>query len=296
MGGIYPAVPTTAEIDVVKLHAFMKDPTKVNRLVNDEAADTFVSDWLFPNTIETNGAVLYEVADGTYLSRDPEEVAPGAVYPRAKVTEGETAFARVPKVGIDVPVTDEKIAESNRDEVKRAAQQVGRHVRRQIDTPALVSASAAITDTVASTGDWWLDIMTAVAQINEESEDYNADSVLVPWSLYPEVAHDLIPILPKEQRDGVVQTGKLPTIAGITIAPAILPAGATDPLVIDRQSFGRRAFKRIPSPEYTGDPRNGIETWSRRDPVANDQWLIRGRRPMIVIVHEPRAGRRITGA
>src|SRR3546814_7053652 len=37
-------------------------------------------------------------------------------------------------------------------------------------------------------------------------------------------------------------------------------------------------FRSIPSPEYEGDPANGIETWARRDPVANDQWLIRGRR------------------
>jgi hypothetical protein len=295
MGGIYPAVPSQNEQDVAKLQRFLREPTYMARLVHDENADTFLSDWLFPTTTETSGSVLYEVSDGVYLDRPPEEVSPGADYPRAKPTDGEAAFARVPKNGIDVPITDEKLQESKRDEIKRAAQQVGRHVRRQIDTPALVAANAAVTKTVAATGDWWFDIMTAVGQINNEPENYNADAVVIPWDKYADVAKDVVGLLPREDRGGVVQTGKLPTIAGITIAPAIMPPGS-DPMVVDRQVFGRRAFRRIPSPEYSGDPANGIETWTRRDQQANDQWLVRGRRPMIAVIHEPRAGRRITGA
>lgn len=295
MGGIYPAVPTQQEVDVQKLHRFLNEPTSVNRLVNDENADTFISDFIFPTTIETNGALLYEVAEGTYLDRDPEEVAPGAVYPRAKPTDGEAAFAKIPKVGIDVPVTDEKLQESKRDEVRRAAKLVGRHVRRQIDTPALLGAAAAVTKTITATGDWWQDIMDGVASINEEPEGYSADTVLIQWSKYAKLAGNLLPALPREMANGVVQTGRLPVIAGVTIAPAILPAG-TDTMILDRDVFGSRAFRRIPSPEYTGDPANGIETWTRRDPMANDQWLIRGRRPMIAVVREPRAARRIVGA
>ena len=75
---------------------------------------------------------------------------------------------------------------------------------------------------------------------------------------------------------------------------ARLPAG-TDGIVLDRSVFGARAFRRIPSPEYVGSSESGIETWSRRDPVANDQWLIRGRRSMIGVIQEPRAARKLTG-
>ncbi|MBD3781694.1 MAG: hypothetical protein IE926_01880 [Micrococcales bacterium] len=297
MGGIYPSVPTTTEIDVAKLHQFMKDPTKVQRLVNDENANTFLSDFLFPTTIETNGAVLYEVSAGVYLDRDPEEVNPGAVYPRAKPTDGDAAFAKVPKVGIDVPVTDEKLLESNRDEIKRAAQQVGRHVRRQIDTPAVAIVQTVVTSTLALDGTkgWWYTISKAVGEINNEPENYEADTVVVPWDLWADVAYDVMGFLPRETQSGVVQTNKLPEIAGITIAPAVMPPGS-DPVVLDRKVFGSRAFKRIPSPEYTGDPKTGIETWTRRNPLGNDETLIRGRRPMIAVAQEPRAARRITGA
>ena len=296
MGAIYPSVPTQAEIDIARLHAFLKDPTKVQRLVNDENANTFLSDFLFPNTVETTGAVLYEISAGVYLDRNPEEVAPGAVYPRAKPTDGDSAFAKVPKVGIDVPVTDEKLAESNRDELKRAAQQVGRHVRRQIDTPAVAVVQTVVTNTVTKDAKgWWYTISKAVGQINNEPENYDADTVLVPWDKWADVAYDVLGILPRETQSGVVQTNKLPEIAGITIAPAVMPPGS-DPVVLDRGVFGSRAFKRIPSPDYTGDPKTGIETYTRRNPLANDEWLIRGRRPMVAIVQEPRAARRITGS
>ena len=111
MGGIYPSTPVQADVDVRVLWRFLQDPTAVGRLVNDVNADTFLADFVFPTTIETNGSLLYEVSDGSYVDRDPEEIAPGAVYPRAKPTDGTAAFARVPKIGEDVPITDEKLLE-----------------------------------------------------------------------------------------------------------------------------------------------------------------------------------------
>ena len=47
--------------------------------------------------------------------------------------------------------------------------------------------------------------------------------------------------------------------------------------------------------EYSGSSSTGIETWTRRDPDANDQWLIRGRRAVVPIVQEPLAAVEITG-
>lgn len=301
MGGIYPAVPTQADIDLKILWRFLQDPTSVNRLVNDENANTFISDWLFPTTIEANGALLYEVGDGSYLDRDPEEVAPGSVYPHAKPTDGTAALARIPKPGLAVDLTDEKLQESKRDELKRASQQLGRSIRRKVDTPAILGASAAVTKTVPAQAAWngstqkaWLDIMLAVASINDEDENYEADTVLLSWTAYAWAAYALLPALPREASNGVVNTAKLPELAGLTFAPAKLPAG-TDAMVLDRKVFGSRAFRRIPSPEYTGDPANGIETASGRNPLRNDAWVIQGRRPMIAVVREPRAARRITG-
>lgn len=303
MGGIYPAAPTQAEIDLIKLRRFLNDPTSVNRRVNDVNADTFLSDFLFPEVIETNGSLLYEISDGVYLDRDPEIVAPGAVYPRAKPTEGEAAFAAVPKTGIDVPITDEKIAESGRNEIDRASRQIGRHVRRVIDGRALTATSAAVTLTQAAVGgNWatdatrkvWLTVELAKASIDDEVENYEADTVLLTRTAYAYAMDGLLAALPRESTDGVVNTGKLPVINGMTFAPASLPAGV-EGLVLDRKVFGARAFRRLASPEYTGDSATGIETWSRRNPLGNDEWLVRGRRMMLSIVREPRAARKLTG-
>lgn len=306
MGAIYPAAPTQSEVDQIKLRRFLADPTAVNRRVNDLAANTFLTDFILPNTIETTGAVLYEISEGVYLDRDPEIVAPGAAYPRAKPTDGDAAFASVPKTGIDVPVTDEKLQESRRNEIDRASRQVGRHVRRVIDTRTITAALAAVTKTQAVIGQaWngadpkltraWATIMAAVQDIAAEPEEYEADTVLLSLRVWPYAVEAFgVTALSDAQKADAVRTSQLPVVAGVTLAPARLPAG-TDGIVLDRSVFGARAFRRIPSPEYVGSSETGIETWSRRDPVANDQWLIRGRRSMIGVIQEPRAARKLTG-
>lgn len=303
MGGIYPAAPSTAEIDLIKLRRFLNDPTGVNRRANELAANTFLSDFLFPEVISTNGSLLYEISDGVYLDREPEVVAPGAVYPRAKPTEGDLAFAAVPKTGIDVPITDEKLAESGRNEIDRALTQVGRHVRRVIDTRALTALGTAVTLTQAAVGGIafsaagarpWLTVELAKASIDDEPEDYEADTVVLTRTNYAYAMEALLPALPRESATGVLQTGQLPVINGMTWVPAALPAGISG-LVLDRKVFGARAFRDLPSPEYTGSSATGIETWVRRNPLANDEYLARGRRIMLAVVREPRAARKLTG-
>jgi hypothetical protein len=59
--------------------------------------------------------------------------------------------------------------------------------------------------------------------------------------------------------------------------------------------LGSLGYERIPSPEYSGDPSSGVETQSRRNPAGNDEWLVRGRRPVVPFVQEPGAGCKITG-
>ena len=160
---------------------------------------------------------------------------------------------------------------------------------------------AAVTKTQAASAVWtgasakpFLDIELAAASIADEDLGYEADTV-------PDVPHPLRPrgfgapaVAAARDRGSVLTSGNLPTIAGLTLAPAKLPTGV-DALVLDRRVFGYMGYERIPSPEYDGDPATGIETWARRDPDANDSWLVRGRRPVVPIIDNPNAARKITG-
>lgn len=304
MAGIYPTTHTLSG-DKVIAERFLKNPTLVKRRVDELAAQTFLADFLFTGREETSGgSVLYEVADGVYLDGKPEVVNPGAEYPRILPTSGAAALATLRKRGADVPITDEKIGRSGLNEVDRALRQLTVTIRRDVDDSAVIAATTAVTQTQAAKASWtditgrraWLDIELAKATLEGHKMGYEADTVLVKRGLYPYLAESLLAALPREQRDGTLYTGKLPVINGLTVAPADFPAGSgVDVMVVDRKVFGSLAYERIPSPEYQGDPATGIETWVRRDPDGNDQWLVRGRRPVAPIVQEPRAAVEITG-
>ena len=303
MAGIYPTTPVLSG-DAVTVDRFLKSPTLVRRRVDELAAQTFLADFLFTGREETNGSVIYEVGDGVYLAGKPEVVNPGAEYPRVLPTSGAAALAVLRKRGLDVPITDEKIGRSGMNEVDRALRQVAVTIRRDVDDSAVIAATTAVTQTQAAKGTWsdlasrraWLDVELAKAQIDGSHRGYEADTLLVRREAYAYLAESLLAALPRESTDGTLSTGRLPVLNGLTVAPADFPASSgVDAMVVDRKTFGALAYERIPSPEYQGDPATGIETWARRDPDGNDQWLVRGRRPVVPLVQEPMAAVEITG-
>ncbi len=303
--GSYPATAPALNADVLTISRFLNDPTLVNRRVNELASLKFISDFLLTgrHNIE-GGALLYEIAGsgGLYTSRDPEIVAPGAEYPRATPTEGAVALAKASKWGQDIPITDERIKREKTRALERGLSQVATTVIRKIDTVAMTGIGAAVTKTIAASAAWtsatpsiFLDVARAAASIEEEDQGYEADTVVCSPTLFAYVRNALLPALPRESADTTLTTGELPAVNGLTFVPSNrLPAG-TNALVLDRKVFGGIGYEDLPSPEYEGDPATGIETWSRRNPAANDEWLVRGRRPVVPVIQEPSAGRKITG-
>lgn len=309
MSTIYPALAPLTDASVAQLTAFLSSPTSVQRKVDELSVNTFLGDVLFTGRYETNGALIYSIGGGAYTNRDPEAVNPGAEYPRAAPTTGTPATARTTKWGQDTPITDENLQVQRLSAVNRGLAQVVNSVRRTVDRACLTAAAAAITRTQPAAVAWdqpganpWRDIMKAVAQISDDDTDgaaaYDPQTVVVTHALFADLADKLISQLPRESRDNAVLTGTVAVVAGLRILPAPagrMPAGI-EALVLDTDLFGGLGYQRIPSPEYSGDPAMGIETWVRRDPDANDSWLARGRRPVVPIVEEPRAAVKITGA
>lgn len=300
---IYPASPTI-EGNQVAVDRFLKSPHLIQRRVDELAAQTFLADYLFTGRETGPGAVVYEVGDGIYLDRAPEVVNPGGEYPRALPTTGTAALAKISKRGVDVPITDEKVGRGLMNEVDKRLRQVVTSVRRDVDTAAVAAATAAVTQAQEASAPWtaqtgrrtWLDIELAAATIEDLQMGYKPDTVLVSTSLYPYLAESLLGQLPREGSDKTVTTGTLPVIGDLAIAPAHFPASSgVQAMVVDRSVFGSLVFEEIPSPEYTGTAKAGVQTWVRRDPDGNDQWLVRGRRPVVPIVQEPRAAVEITG-
>lgn len=303
----YPPAPPTISGDNITISRFLNAPASVQRRLRTIAENRFIADVLLTGRYETSGgSLLYEQSESIYTSRTPAAVNAGAEYPRASAVPGPAALAGVTKWGQDVPITDEHIKRYGRRAVDVAMLKVINFLIKQVDSVALAAIAAAVTQTQAVVAAWnnasrdmLLDIMLAKSVVTKLDQGYDPDTLVTTDEGYARLVADqkIISGLARERGVGmtVTETGQLVSIANLRILPTNnLPAGVKCQ-VLDSVMLGGIAYERLESPEYQGDPANGVESWTRRDPDANDQWLVRGRRPVVPVVQEPGAACSITG-
>lgn len=307
MPHIYPPAAPTITGDVITISRFLNSPAAVSRRLRTLAENRFISDTLLSGRYQVQGgSLLYEQTESIFTNRPPEIVNPGAEYPRSAATPGTAAMASVNKWGQDVPVTDEHVGRYGRRAVDVALLKIVNYIVKQVDTISLTAISTAVTATAAATGggtwsgataDPLLDLMLAKAAIVSLDQGYDPNTVVVSDAAYARLVANtkIVSGLARETDSSVTRQGDVLTIAGLRILPTnnLPTAGAA--FVVDSDMLGGLAYERIPSPEYTGDPANGVESMTRRDPAANDQWIVRGRRPVVPIIQEPGAAYKITG-
>ena len=304
----YPVAAPTLANDILTINRFLNSPTMVQRRMREIVDQQFVADQILTGKIEASGgAISYGVSESIYSDRDPAAVNPGAEYDRALTPDGAAALAKTTKYGQDVPLTDEKIGRERGRGVDQVLKKSVNRTVRFTDTITLAAVSASVTQTQAATASWattatadpLLDVLLAQATLEDLGEGYNADIVVLTKILAARLAANskILAQLPREDRATIERGGAL-TMFGdlrvIAVPAARMPPGVTA-IVADSSQLGSMGWENIPSQEYTGPP-DGIQTWIRRDPTANDQYLVRNRRVFVPIVQEPNAAIKITGA
>lgn len=307
MPHIYPPAAPTISGDVITISRFLNSPAAVSRRLRTLAENRFIADTLLTGRYQVQGgSILYEQTESIYTARPPEVVNPGAEYPRSAATPGTAAMASVFKWGQDVPVTDEHVGRYGRRAVDVAMLKIVNYLVKQVDTISLTAINSAVTATAAATGggnwsgasaDPLLDLMLAKAAIISLDQGYDPDTVVVSDTAYARLVSNskIVAGLQRESDQSITRTGDVLSIAGLRILPTNNLPVAGNAFVVDSAMLGGIAYERIPSPEYTGDPANGVESFTRRDPSSNDQWIVRGRRPVVPIIQEPGAGYKISG-
>jgi hypothetical protein len=301
----YPPAAPTISGDNLTISRFLNSPATVQRRLRTIAENRFIADVLLSGRYEVSGgSLLYEQSESMYTSRVPSAVNAGAEYPRASAAPGPAALAGVTKWGQDVPITDEHVKRYGRRAVDVAMQKIINYMVKQVDSVALAAIAAAVTQTQAVTAAWnnasrdiLLDMMLAKAKVLSKDQGYDPDTFVTTDEGYARIVADksIIAGLARERDVPVTVSGDQITIAGLRILPTNnLPTGVKA-MVLDSTMLGGLAYERLESPEYLGDPANGVESWTRRDPDANDQWLVRGRRPVVPVVQEPDSACAITG-
>jgi len=299
----YPPAAPTLTGDVLAISRFLNTPTAVSRRLRTIAENRFIADVLLTGRIE-GSSVLYETDESIYTTRAPEIVAPGTQYPRALAPTGTAAVANPVKWGEEIPITDEEVGRFRGQAVERNLQKIVNYIVYTVDTTALAVISAAVTQTITAIANWnagganiILDLLRAKATIRALNKGYEPNAVACDDFAFAYIMGNLnvLATMAREAGTTVSMSGELPVLAGLRIMPTPNLPTVGQAIVVDTTALGAMAYERIPSPEYQGDPANGIETMTRRDPAGNDSWLVRGRRPVVGIVQEPGAGCKISG-
>lgn len=317
----YPPAAPSLSGDVLTISRFLNSPTAVQRRLRTLTENRFIADVLLSGRYQVaGGSILYEQSEGIFTAKAPEAVAAGAAYPRSTAGTGTAALASVTKWGQDVPVTDEAVGRMGGNPVEKALIKISNYIVKQVDSVCLAAIAAATTNTraagqpggVGNARAWsvitadpttssapLLDLMGAAAEIRALDQGYEPNyAVMSDLSLARLVANaGIVAGLPREQQQNVTAEGirAVVEIAGVVPLPTNNLPVASTVFVVDSAMLGGLGYERIPSPEYTGDPANGVESFSRRNPNGNDEWLIRGRRAVVPVIQETGAAFKITG-
>lgn len=302
----YPVAAPSLTNDILTINRFLEQPTLVQHRIRDIASKQFIGEKLLSGKVQANGgAIVYGVSESIYADRDPRAVNAGAEYPRALVPDGQAAILQMTKYGQDVPLTDEKIA---REQYRSVDVALGKSANRTVaytDSTILGVVNAAVTQTQAATASWGnaatadmlRDVMLAEAQIRDLGEDYVPDVLVTTYqnAAYITSNQKVVSGMPRESNQLIVN-GEFGKIGGLMIwaVPAARMPQGVGAFVADSNMLGFVGWEDIQSPEYTG-PASGIQTFVRRNPVANDEWLIRTRRIFAPAVTDPLAAVKITG-
>lgn len=300
----YPPAAPTLSGDVLSISRFLNTPTAVSRRLRTIAENRFIADVLLSGRVE-GSSILYETDESIYTSDAPTVVSPGTKYPRSTSPTGTAAVANPVKWGQEVPITDEEVGRFRGNAVERNLQKIVNYLVYTVDTTALAVIAAAVTASVTAIANWnvaasanpILDLLRAKATIRQTNKGFDADTVACDDFAFAYIIgnFNVLATMARESGSTASMTGNLVELAGLRILPTPnLPTAGTA-IVVDSTMLGSLGYERIPSPEYSGDPANGIETLTRRNPNGNDEWLVRGRRPVVPFVQEPSAGCKITG-
>jgi hypothetical protein len=299
----YPPANPTITNDLTTISRFLNNPTAVNRRLRTLAENRFISDALLVGRVE-GSSISYEQSESQHTSKAPEIVAPGSQYPRALPTVGPALMAHVSKWGQEVPLTDEAIGRFRGQAVERTLAKIVNYLVYQIDTISLAIINSQVTQSVPVTAAWdaagakpLLDVLRAKAKIRATNQGFDPNVLVVD-----DYAHaylmDNVGILTQaagQLGTSVSVQGELMVIAGLRVMPTSNLPTAGAALVADTNALGALGYERIPSPEFQGDPANGVETAIERNRNRNDEYILRGRRPVVAFVQEPLSACKITG-
>jgi hypothetical protein len=289
----YPPIPPVLTGDVETISRFLNTPTFVPRALRTLTEQRFIGDVLLSGRVTPQGgAVLYEQNESIFADRtDLDPIHAGMEFPISTVGRGVAQIASVLKRGLDSFVTLEDVQRLNFSPVDRALTKLANSVIRNVDGVVLTAITAAPTQTLAATASWsgagakiLLDLLTAVAKINNQNQGYNADTLVLDDFHYATMMNDqtVQTAMRRETVDNPIYSGHMGRIAGLDVMVTNNGPNSAVGFVLDRSLLGAIADER---------PLTSGSWWL----PETEKWRLRALRTMVPMVIEPNACVQLTG-
>ena len=303
---VYPDVKRDKTLTAEEVHEFLRSPAFVARRMQEMTDLSFVTDYLLRGSADATGtgAIAVEEDGPLFVGASPEVIAPGAEYPLISASDVGGALIALRKKGFDSEITDEKIARTPGDTLRKLLAKMANTMVADFDSVALAVVASKVTGTYAASGTWddggriIDDILMADATEDEKERGYSYNAVVLRPTDYAKVVANLIKsnMMPRESGNPLLANGARSfDFMGKRIIKSVRTP-FTDPLLIDTTNLGGIATENIGSPGYART-QGGIEvkTWRPAARDDNDSWRVRNRRVAVPYVTGPGAAVRITG-
>lgn len=292
-GTTYPPGAPTVNGQLITVEQYLKQPTRITRVINDLTRQRFIAERIFASGSATGGAVIYDqvTASELYTDRDVQAIEPGSEFPI--VTSGEVApkVAAVTKWGGAAIFTYEAVRRDARDVLNRELTRLRNTIVRKVDTVAIAALDAAPinTDTGTdwsnpTTGDPILDLAQGRSTIDDADLGYTADTILINPAQYVDLmgSKTVREALPRESLTGnPIANGQLNGFMGFTW------------YVTNRVAAGT-AY--ILSSTMAGSLNDELALYSRTiDQPERERYLVQAARVTVPTVTDPKAVLKLTG-
>lgn len=290
----YPAAPPVVDGINITVQAFLRDPARVQRVLENMALQRFVTDVIFATgPTATGGAVLFDRLDENdlYLDGDVQSIEPGGEFPLLDDTEKAPLVAAVRKWGAEVFITDEAVRRDRRDVVRRKMSKLRNNIIRRVDGVSMATLAAAPLLTGPAAAAWagasgnqmLNDILTGANAVNARDLGYVTDTVLInpAQELQLLTDADIRGLLPRERDDSIIRTGNLGRLVGHDfIVSNRVPAGTV--YIVQRGTIGSVSDE--------------VPLYSKVIPdERRERAYVHGARIVVPYVTDPLAGYRLTG-
>lgn len=280
---------------------FLAEPTQINRAIEFESADRFLSDYMYTQTPASGGAVAYQRnvdpqnfgyasdADG----RDVEAIDAGAEFPFLSSEEGDEELAHVQKYGGSFRFSRENIRRDQRDVLARGLRILANTVIRKTDRIAVstlvndpdLGALDVTVPWTAADADPVYDILAALSRINDSDYGYSATTILInPAQVLALLGRrDVREQLPRESVTlNPVLNPQLGNLLGVEwVTTEAVPSGSL--YVTDRNTLGALA-----------DEEGGVQTDTYEE-KGTQSTIVQSWRTVVPVITDPKAAVRVTG-